>query len=61
MRVPAMYVFPWKAKDGENIMKVGAHESVVGVNSDITVLIKASYLVAVSWPKGVNSCVSVFK
>lgn len=42
-------------------MKVGEHESVDGVSSDITVLIKASYLVAVSWPRGVNSSVSVLK
>lgn len=53
--------FPWKAKDGESTIKVGAHQSIVGVNTDMTVLIKPSSLVAVRWPRGVNSCACVLK
>ena len=55
--------FPGQAKDGENRkikIKGGSRgESVAAVNTDITVLIKPSYLVAVRWPAGVTPCVSV--
>lgn len=48
--------------DGENRkikIKSGSRgESVAAVNTDITVLIKPSYLVAVRWPAGVTPCVS---
>lgn len=54
--------FPRQAKDGENRkikIKSGSRgESAAAVNTDITVLIKPSYLVAVRWPAGVTPCVS---
>lgn len=44
------------------IKKIGSREGyVAGVNTDITVLIKPSYLVAVRWPTDVTLCVSVLK
>lgn len=53
---------PVQEKDGENKRKsMRRGESVAGVNTDITVLIKPSYLVAVRWPTGMTLCVSVLK
>lgn len=44
------------------IKKMGRRgEYVAGVNTDITVLIKPSYLVAVRWSTDVTLCVSALK
>lgn len=46
------FFFSGWAKDGENQRRVG--RMCRGVNTDITVLIRPSYLVAVRWPRGVK-------
>lgn len=56
------FFFRGQAKYGGKEKKRGSRgESVAGENTDITVLIKPSYLVAVRWLTGMTLCVSALK
>ena len=52
-----IFIFLFLALKKEVKRKEKLERSVAGVNTDITVLIKPSYLVAVRWPTGVTLCV----